>query len=162
MRGNKYIYICIFALQNMISVAIFERTQMESCMTRSQVHLLKSHCITLQRTATHCDALRRTETHCNALQRTATLCNTLPRTRTRCNTLQHTATRCNTLQHTATRCNTLQHAHPEQLVSLQHTLSVLSYCNTLQPTASPTATHGNRLQHTLSILYYCNPHCNPL
>jgi len=76
----------------------------------------RSHCNTLQHTATHCNTLHHTTTHCNTLQhnmhgiwywihiwKTTWWTLILQHTATHCDTLQHTATHCNTLQHTATQ-----------------------------------------------------------
>jgi len=60
----------------------------------------------------------------------------------------HTATHCNTLQRTAILCNTIQHTWPTRIM---YERSDISYCNTLQH----TATHCNTLQHTAT-------HCNIL
>jgi len=86
---------------------------------QANVMIRRTHCNTLQCTATHCNC------NCNTWQLTATRGNSLQHTATHCNTMQHslrlsqyraepnvmtddgqTATRCNTLQHTATHCNT--------------------------------------------------------
>ena len=51
-------------------------------------------------TKTHCNTLQHTATHCNTLQHTATHCNTLPCTVPHCNThstLHHTESQCTIL-----------------------------------------------------------------
>ena len=65
-------------------------------------------------------------THCNTLQHTATRCSTLQHAAAHCNTLQHTATRCSTLQHAAAHCNTLQHTTTR--CSTLHAVSCLQRC----------------------------------
>ena len=131
------------------------------------LHMMPSHCNTLQHTATHCNTLQHTATHykqnvsCHrrkvstyhaiSLQHAATHCNTPQHTATYCNTLQYTATHCNTLQHTATDCKHNGSYHRRKVstyhaVSLQHTAT---HCNTLQHTAA----HCSTLQHTTA-------HCN--
>jgi len=119
----------------------------------------RSHCITLQHTATHCNIpwvhrLRLLVSWCiciltrwNALQHIATHYISLHISATfRVCTCQgcssanryvyhHTATQCNTLQHNATHCNTLQH--------------IATHCNILQH----IATQCNTLQHISEICW---------
>jgi len=95
----------------------------------------------LQHTATHCNSLR---THCNTLQHTATNCNSLQHTATHCNSLQHTAAHCNTLQLTAAHCNNITtHTH-----AVKHAKDSI-----LHPRTALTATHCNSLQHSATLLH---------
>ena len=54
-------------------------------------------------------------THCNTLQHTATRYNTLQHNATHCYTLLHTATDCNTLQQTATDLKVDQRSKADEL-----------------------------------------------
>ena len=137
----------------------------------------RTHCNTLQHTATHCNMnasclCTRTwwygcATHCNTLQRTATHCNTLQHTatlttlplrtyiwrngvencNTHCNTLHRIATHCNTLQHTATHCNNNDRA----LVHARLCRRSATHCIVLQH----TTTHCNNNDLALAHARLC-------
>ena len=94
--------------------------------SRAIAALCVTHCKPLKHIAKHCNtrltrscgALHLLRTHCDTLQHSATRCNTLQHAATYdsravaalCISSVHTATHCSTRQHAATRCNTLQHA----------------------------------------------------
>jgi len=117
---------------------------------------IRSHCNTLQHTATHCNILQHTST----TQHTAAHCSTLQHTAAHCSTLQHTTAHRNThaapnhvhtstVQHAATHRNTLQHTATHMWYSIR---STRPHCNTWQHAAA----RGNILRHTASR---CNtPH----